>query len=376
MVDYRASAIITVVATGALIPVAMLPILARTARRYGRLRGWPLATGAGLVASAVALAAYTVLPLPDASELRCYGGLTSSWILDPRTSIVPILGAVRADGAGVVLDPVFQQFFYNVLLFAPFGFFLHQVTRWSAWSVAGGGLVLSAAIEATQGTAFLGLYPCPYRTFDVADIVANSGGALGGALLSSAVIVLIPAATPRPVPDTSPPSVGRRAVATLVDAGLAGVLAAGAVGAAAVYLGLRDGATRAEAFLENRSIWAIALLVGTALVAVAHPMLRRDRSTAGQAVVNVGPARASSPAHHADAWQVVVRWAVRWAVLALAPSAGIVAALVVAEVLCIVLTPGRTSLAGLAGRTVTRTLPWFAFVRHGFVEVDADPPRG
>ncbi|WP_296667683.1 VanZ family protein, partial [Demequina sp.] len=361
MVDYRASAIATVVATAALIPVAMLPLLARTVRRYGRLRGWPMLAALGLLGASVALAAYTVLPLPDAGDLQCTGGsLSSYWILDPRASTVPMLDALRDHGLlAIARDPYVQQFFLNVLLFVPFGFLLHQVTRWGVVAASALGFLTSLGIELTQGSAFFGTYPCPYRTFDVADLVANTGGAMIGAVLSAAVVAAVPAVTPRPVPDLEPPTPGRRGVAVLIDAGVATMAAAGAVGALSLARGLAGGSEPALEVIGDRGDWALALLAGTALVAVVHPLLRRDRATLGHAVVNVGPARTADPARHGSAAQVLVRWLVRWVPVAVAFALGTpwIEVIAVAEIACVALTARRESLAGLASRTSTRTLP-------------------
>ena len=79
MGTYRINTIIAVVGTVALLPVAMLPILGRVTRRYGALRGWPLVAGIGLLGSAVALAAFTVFPLPDPGTLECSGGTLSAY---------------------------------------------------------------------------------------------------------------------------------------------------------------------------------------------------------------------------------------------------------------------------------------------------------
>lgn len=362
-VDYEFSAIATVVATGALLPLAVLPIVARTVRRFGRLRGWPMVAAFGLIASTVALAAYTVFPLPDASQLACTRGrLTDYWITDPKTSIAPFVRLFESDGFVAMLrSDSFEQFFLNIMLFLPFGFFLHHVTRWNAVAVTAAGFLVSAGIEVTQGSAFFRVYPCPYRNFDVADMIANTGGAFAGALFSVALVFAVPAATPTPVPDLAPPTAGRRAIAWTIDLALIATLAAGAVGAVTLDRAVTYGEARAWGVVADRGHWVIAIAVATALVAIFHPLVRRDRATPGQAVVNIGSARAASPDRHAALWQVLVRWALRWLPWALAPILPVLpAAVLVAEVITTLVTPEGRSLAGLTSRTVTRTLPSFA----------------
>ena len=63
------------------------------------------------------------------------------------------------------------------------------------------GLAVSAMIETTQITGVWGIYPCPYRVFDVDDLLANTSGALLGAVLVSLLLQLrsrlLPAASAR-----------------------------------------------------------------------------------------------------------------------------------------------------------------------------------
>lgn len=70
----------------------------------------------------------------------------------------------------------------NVFLFAPAGLALAWVTpRW-LWAVLL-GLGLTAFIETAQVTALFGLYPCPYRQFEIDDLILNlTGVVLGFAL--------------------------------------------------------------------------------------------------------------------------------------------------------------------------------------------------
>lgn len=69
------------------------------------------------------------------------------------------------------------EFMANIVLFMPFGIILAvRLPRMFWWVALPAGAVLSSLIELVQGT-FL-----PERVFDVRDIVANSCGALIGAL--------------------------------------------------------------------------------------------------------------------------------------------------------------------------------------------------
>jgi len=80
------------------------------------------------------------------------------------------------------------------------------------------GFIVSALIECTQLTGDWFLYPCAYRIFDVDDLLANSLGALIGAIIGPLLRLvpgqpaeLIRAGTPRPV------TAGRRLLGMVCD---------------------------------------------------------------------------------------------------------------------------------------------------------------
>ena len=50
------------------------------------------------------------------------------------------------------------------------------------------GLALSLSVETAQLTALFGIYPCPYRQFDVDDLILNTAGTLLGAALAGALL--------------------------------------------------------------------------------------------------------------------------------------------------------------------------------------------
>ena len=189
MGTYATSTAITVIGTALLLPVAMLPILAVVTRRYGALRGWPLVASVGLLGSSVALAAFTIFPLPDPATLECTGGSLSSYWETSWFGSISLIGDAWANVGfpAVLWSTAFLQVALNVLLFVPYGFFLHQVTRWPGLRVVAVGFATSALIEITQGTGVFGLYPCPYRVLDFGDLLVNTLGAAVGVLISVAV---------------------------------------------------------------------------------------------------------------------------------------------------------------------------------------------
>ena len=358
MGNYRHDAILAVVGTVALLPVAMLPILAHVVRRFGALRGWPMITAVGLLGSAVTLAAFTVFPMPDLGSLHCDATRAMyAWQTQPFASISQMSDARRALGFPDFLwSPPSLQVLLNVGLFVPFGFFLHQVTRWNWLGVTFASLVVSSLIEITQGTAVFGLYACPYRVLDVDDVIVNTIGGVVGVLLSYGVIRAFHWTTPPRDPDLRAPSFARRATAAALDVALVLVLDFVIIAGDTIFTALTDGrATTLNTLGTSLPDRASDVIAVVALVVLA-PLMRRDRATPGQVVVNIAPARSIASADPARAWQALVRALVRWAPIVIFQMWGVLAMAAVEVVSMVVRADGRT-LSAFAARTLTRTKP-------------------
>lgn len=159
-----------------------VPFVAVSYRRRGSLT-----FGRGLLwAAAVvyfwAIWTYTLLPLPDPETVRCAGVN-----LEPFHFIADIRESLARSGAGpraALTDTAVLQVAFNVLLFAPLGFFVRALGSRGFLVSTVTGLAVSAFVEFTQLTGVWGIYPCAYRVFDVDDLMANTLGALLGSLLA------------------------------------------------------------------------------------------------------------------------------------------------------------------------------------------------
>lgn len=89
-------------------------------------------------------------------------------------------------------SPQFIQPFFNLLLTLPFGVFLHYhyKKRFVTSLILAFGLSLS--FELIQRSALFGLYPRPYRLFDVDDLLLNTCGAMLGWWLSGPLGKMLP----------------------------------------------------------------------------------------------------------------------------------------------------------------------------------------
>ncbi|MGI5130336.1 VanZ family protein [Pseudonocardia sp. CA-107938] len=213
-------AVIAVLAGTALAVVLLVPFVAASYRRRGEL-GWGRALlAAGALVYALALVAYVLLPLPT-TDTVCAAG--------PQLRPFAFLGDVAKYHVGNPLrNPAIQQVLFNVAPFVPLGAFLCYLGRRSIVVATVAGFGVSLLVECTQLTGDWFLYPCPYRLFDVDDLIANTAGALLGAAAGPLLrfvpgqrLHAAPPGEPRPV------TVARRLLGVLCD--LLGAWLTGAV---------------------------------------------------------------------------------------------------------------------------------------------------
>ncbi|WP_285035430.1 VanZ family protein [Plantibacter sp. ME-Dv--P-095] len=169
------------------------PILLVQVRRYGQMSLPRVLGAAGVSIYAVALVAYTLLPLPDerANCATAHGALE----LVPGHSI----GDIARETAGfsvlsTLTSHAFLQVVLNVVLFIPFGAIARRYwNRGLGVSILLGALA-SLLIESTQYSGIWGLYECAYRVADVDDVITNTMGAAIGALIAPIVLGWMPSA--------------------------------------------------------------------------------------------------------------------------------------------------------------------------------------
>jgi glycopeptide antibiotics resistance protein len=183
--DATRPAIVAIV-FGVVIAIGLfVPFVAIQYRRRGRLTfGSAALSFIGLV-YALALASYTLLPLPAVNAQLCADG-GAGIQLNPL-QFVSDIARVNVGGVGGLLhNPALWQVLLNVALFVPFGVLFRYLTRRGIAITAAAGLVGSLLIETTQLTGDWFLFPCAYRLFDVDDLLANTAGAVLGAVIAPA----------------------------------------------------------------------------------------------------------------------------------------------------------------------------------------------
>ncbi|MBL1095483.1 VanZ family protein [Streptomyces coffeae] len=203
--------------------VLLLPTAVVLYRRHGVISQGRTLSLCGFLYYALTACCLTVVPLPRRTADMC---TRFSAFAQPQA----IPGNTFADiwkeahhkvtpGALVLQNPAVAGALLNLLLLVPLGVFLRYHVRCGLRATTAVGLASSLFFELTQWSGVWGLYDCPYRLFDVDDLLTNTAGAAVGWLLAGPLIRVLPpletldgrALALRPVP------FGRRLVALIVD---------------------------------------------------------------------------------------------------------------------------------------------------------------
>lgn len=129
----------------------------------------------------------TILPLPSIESVK--------EMTTPVMELRPFhaFGLIFSDSPLVLSDPstylatlrsnAFLQVFFNILLVLPFGVYLRYYFKRSLLETFLLSFLLSLSFELIQLSALFGIYPRPYRLFEVDDLICNTlGGLIGYAL--------------------------------------------------------------------------------------------------------------------------------------------------------------------------------------------------
>lgn len=114
----------------------------------------------------------------------------------------------------------FQQVFFNVLLFVPFGVYMRYYFKHGFFITLVLSFGLSLFFELTQLSALYGFYPRPYRIFDVDDLILNTLGGIIGFIITPLIVFMFPSRTEMDEISYSKASevgMGRRIVAVIID---------------------------------------------------------------------------------------------------------------------------------------------------------------
>ncbi|GLY12468.1 VanZ family protein [Pseudobacillus badius] len=179
----------------------VIPWLVYSYRKYGYFSFWASIVVYSFIFYMLSALFLVLLPLPTTRNTCAFQSPdTIYYSLKPFTFIEDIFksGSIiwsqPRSYIQIFNQSAFWQAAFNFLLLLPFGvylrYFFKEKRYWKRTLAL--GFALSLFYEVTQITGIYGIYKCPYRLFDVDDLMLNSTGALFGFLVAPVILALFP----------------------------------------------------------------------------------------------------------------------------------------------------------------------------------------
>lgn len=179
----------------------VIPWLVFSYRKYGYFSLWASIVVYSFIFYMFSALFLVLLPLPTTRNTCAFQSPdTIYYSLKPFTFIrdtvksSSIIWSQPRSYIQIFNQSAFWQAAFNFLLLLPFGVYLRYFFKEKRyWKRALAlGFSLSLFYEITQVTGIYGIYKCPYRLFDVDDLMLNSTGALFGFLIAPVILALFP----------------------------------------------------------------------------------------------------------------------------------------------------------------------------------------
>lgn len=173
-----------------------LPFLIYQYRKYGAV---PFFKGI-IVYSFILylLTAYlmVILPLPSIKEVAQYKN--TGMQLEPFRFLndIKVTTNLNLNDINSIMDFLNKSTVYtvlfNLLMTIPFGIYLRYFFKKKWWQTILWTFLLSLFFEITQLTGLYGIYPKPYRIFDVDDLIVNTMGGIVGFIITPILTMFFP----------------------------------------------------------------------------------------------------------------------------------------------------------------------------------------
>lgn len=158
--------------------VLTLPYAFRQYRKFGSIMMLRVAIVYSFVFYLLCAYFLVILPLPPIEEVAQYQ--TPTMQLIPFSFVEDLRIAWQGSLLHWIKQPAFYQAAFNLLLLFPLGLYLRYYFQCSIKKTILLSFLVSLSFECLQLSGLLGVYPRPYRLFDVDDLLINTlGGTLG-----------------------------------------------------------------------------------------------------------------------------------------------------------------------------------------------------
>lgn len=138
----------------------------------------------------------TMLPLPDPESVAEL--TTPTMQLIPFTALTtflentPFMLNDLSTYLPALNQPSFYVLLFNLLLLMPFGIYMRYYFQYSWKKTLLLTFLLSLSFECIQRSALFGIYPRPYRMFDIDDLITNTLGGMLGYLVAPLAAKILP----------------------------------------------------------------------------------------------------------------------------------------------------------------------------------------
>lgn len=178
--------------------ILLLPWLIYTYRKFGFLSFWTSAVVYSFIFYGLCMYFLVILPLPETRNNCDEQSINRVYqVLVPFSFVGDILKNEAIDLTSIQTYPLllknraFLQVLFNVFLFFPLGVYLRYFgVKWKKVLLIGFGI--SLFFEVTQRTGLYFIYTCPYRLFDVDDLIMNTFGSLLGFVIAPMLLFIFP----------------------------------------------------------------------------------------------------------------------------------------------------------------------------------------
>ncbi len=176
--------------------ILMLPYVISQYKKYGSLLIFRTTIIYSFILYLIVIYFLVILPLPPIEEVRNY---KNSFVqLEPFYALTYLHQHIHFDitdfstYSNLFRNSYFYQVIYNIFITIPFGIYLRYYFKCNFKKTFLFSFLLSLFFELTQLSGLYGIYPRPYRIFDVDDLITNTLGGILGYLVAPFVCFFLP----------------------------------------------------------------------------------------------------------------------------------------------------------------------------------------
>ena len=176
--------------------ILTIPFLIHQYRKYGAIPLLKSAIFYSMILYLISAYFLVMLPLPSIEKVSKMTGPTTQ--LHLFQFVKDIIATVNFDINGlsdiinIIKKPTVYTVLFNIVLTLPFGIYLRYFFGKKWYQTLLYTFLLSLFFELTQLSGLYGIYPRPYRLFDVDDLLINSIGGLIGHTITPMITFFLP----------------------------------------------------------------------------------------------------------------------------------------------------------------------------------------